>query len=472
MLWLSLDRTSPIPLLRQIYLELRDRILKGNLPAGQKLPSSRELAHHLNVSRNSVLDAYDQLIAEGYLESRPRSGTYVAQGAYWKFIDPAPSPVPSDASLYLTSTDLIDFRSGIPALDAFPRKRWSQLAQQAFQDAPADALSYGLPQGCAELRIALAHYLQKTRGVRCNAEQLIITNGATQAYSLIAKLLTSPGDSIIIEDPVPTEIRQIFSGFGLSLRSVPVDACGLQTEELPRDRTPRFALITPSHQFPMGCVLTIQRRIELLRYAQHTHGYVIEDDYDSEFRYEGTPVNSLQGMAPEQVIYVGTFSKTLLPSLRLGYMVLPSSLVEPCRHLKRLSDLHSSSLEQLTLTQFIQQGYLERHIARMRKLYRSRRDVLKHCLDHHFGDRIRLLGDSTGLHLVAEFRDLYFSPSLLEAIANQKVRVYPVSHYALNPMTHQNQIVLGYGNMSISDIECGIERLKAALYRGGGHAYL
>lgn len=464
MLWIPIDRTSSLPLIRQIYLELRRQILQGELPAGQRLPATREFAAHLGVSRNVILEAYDQLMAEGYLEARTGAGTYVAQGAYWEL-----APVELATKEQLKSppahqaTDVIDFRSGIPALECFPYKQWGQLTKQVCAETPSAMFGYGLPEGCPELRSVLEQYLWRSRGVSCHSEQIVITSGATQAFTLVAKLLVSPGDTVVIEDPVTCEIREIFSGLGAALYSIPVDSCGIQTNLLPYEKTPRFTLVTPSHQFPMGSVLTIQRRIELLQFAMATDGFVVEDDYDSEFRYEGTPVSSLQGLAPERVIYIGTFSKILSPAFRLGYLVLPPTLVERCRHLKRLSDLHTSSFEQLTLARFIQAGYLERHIRRMKKLYRTRRNVLKQNLNYHFSEQVRVLGDSTGLHLVAELAGIEFSAQVLRQVEQQRVRVYPVAAYAISPQQHRHQIILGYGNLTTKEIKIGIQRLKKAL---------
>ena len=459
MLWVSLDRASTVPLIRQIYLELRDRILRGQLVAGERLPASREWASHLGISRNVVVEAYDQLIAEGYLEARQGAGTYVAAGAAWKT---APVPPISFIEQPL-SEDWIDFRSGIPALDQIPQKLWGQVTRQVCAEMSADHLGYGSPAGSIELREILSQYLRRSRGVQCHPDQIIVTTGATQAFNLITKLLAKPDRVVAIEDPTAPELRSIFTAFDATLYSIPVDAQGLQTDLLPTNPPPCFIHVTPSHQFPMGSVLTIQRRIALLEFAQATDSFVLEDDYDSEFRYEGTPVSSLQGLAPERVIYVGTFSKILAPALRLAYLVLPRALIEPCRELKRLSDLHTATIDQLTLAHFIATGHLERHILRMKKLYRQRRNFLRQSLSDCFGDRVQMLGDSTGLHLVAEFTDVRFTADIIQRLTQQRIRVYPISNYASLGKKHQHQIMLGYGNLSIDVMQQGIDRLSSAL---------
>lgn len=241
---------------------------------------------------------------------------------------------------------------------------------------------------------------------------------------------------------------------------VPVDEQGLQTHLLPPDKKPSFIFVTPSHQFPLGSVLTIQRRISLLEYAKSTDCFIVEDDYDSEFRYEGTPVSSLQGLDPERVIYIGTFSKILSPALRIGYIVLPVSLVERCRYFKRLKDQHTAYFEQLILAQFIQDGYLERHIARMKKLYQKRRQILKQNLIDRFADRVKIFGDSTGLHFVASFPKINFCKKTLQKLESQGVRIYPVTAHTVFQERHQHQVILGYGNLTISQIEAGIQRLQ------------
>jgi GntR family transcriptional regulator/MocR family aminotransferase len=476
MLWIPIDRTSEIPLMRQIYQCIRQRILAGELSAHEQLPSTRELAADLGVSRNVVLDAYDQLIAEGYLEGHQGAGTYVADGACWpkqERTDPLITYPPLHTGQLLRSPlsevssqpnfPGIDFRSGIPALDQFPRKRWAALTKAVCTEAPSKIFSYGEAAGSIELRQALAGYLLKTRGVRCQPQHIVITSGAAQAFFLLAKLLLSEHDWVVVEDPITIEIQQRFTSVGASLWAIAVDAQGIETQHLPTQISPRFTLVTPSHQFPLGSVLTIQRRIELLQFAQATGGWVVEDDYDSEFRYTGTPVSSLQGLAPEQVIYVGTMSKILSPALRIGYLVLPESLVEPCCQLRLLDDLHTSSIEQLTLARFITEGDLERHISRMKKLYRARRKALKQSLYNSFGDRVKILGDSTGLHLIAEFADVEFSESLLHHLEAHQVRVYPVERHAIAKGFHHNQIILGYANLTPEAIAQGIDRLKAAL---------
>ncbi len=452
MLWLTIDRNAKIPLIRQIYLELRQQILQGKLPAQTQLPATRALAEQLQVSRNVVLEAYEQLKAEGFLVSRAGSGNYVAAGAAW--LEPSIQPIEIVKQPNLARPPAIDFRSGVPALDQFPRRLWSQFTRRVCAEAEANCFGYAAPEGQVELRIALTEYLRRIRGLRLQPEQIVITAGAAQAFGLVVKLLAQPSDRVALEDPGPLEVRQIFAAQGVQLQFIPVDHQGIQPEYLAAIPVPKFVLVTPSHQFPTGSILTIQRRIQLLEFAKATGCIIIEDDYDSEFRFEGTPITAMQGLAPEQVIYVGTFSKILSPALRLGYLVLPPAYIQPCRDLKWLSDLHNSVLEQLTLAQFLQSGQLERHVIRMRRLYRQRRNALRQSLVAAFGEQVTISGDSTGLHLIAQFIGAQFEP-------NARIKLYPVANYATRPNDYPGQFVMGYGNLSVAEIQMGMERLLA-----------
>ncbi|WP_047153050.1 PLP-dependent aminotransferase family protein [Aneurinibacillus tyrosinisolvens] len=465
MFWIPIDRSLHLSLIRQVYEQIRMRVLRGEIQAGERLPSSRELASSLEVSRNVVIEAYEQLLAEGYIVGQQGSGTYVAEGAY---LDQEQEEEFSSffkrSHLVEEKTgEIIDFRSGIPALDMFPRKIWGQIAKEVCIEVPHAIFGYGHPEGRAELRHVLSRYLKRTRGVHCHPDQIVITSGATQALSLVAHLLLSSEDEVIIEDPITHDIQTIFSSRGSFLYPVPVDEFGMKTDLIPPDKKPGLIFVTPSHQFPLGGTLSIQRRIQLIQFARKANSYIVEDDYDSEFRYQGTPVSSLQGLDPERVIYIGTFSKILSPALRLGYLILPPSLTERCKDLKWFTDLHTPSLEQLTLARFIDEGHLERHVRKMKKQYKARRDCVKTCLKKEFADSVNVLGDSTGLHLVAEFKGVDFSEQQQMEAIQQKIKIYPVEFHAIEKGNHKNKIILGYGNLSREEIEEGIRRLKCTL---------
>lgn len=462
MTWLTIDRSQKTPLIRQIYKQLRIKILNGEISAGSRLPSTRQLAEELEVSRNVILEAYDQLLAEGFLEGQRGAGTFVAEGALLKKTDTIVSYMLED-SYSKKNNNIIDFRSGIPALDLFPRKQWGQLAKRVSNETDHSLFGYDSPEGRIELRSELSDYLLRTRGVECHPDQLVITTGATQALTLIAKLLISANDKVIIEDPITHEIQTIFQSYGASIFPIRVDENGMDTSQIPQEIKPAFIYVTPSHQFPIGGTLPIQRRIQLIKYARKVENYIVEDDYDSEFRYEGPSISSLQGLDPNRTIYIGTFSKILSPALRLGYLILPPALVERGRTLKYFSDLHTPSLEQLTLALFIKEGHLEKHIFRMKKIYRKRRDYLKAQLFNAFGDTVKIHGDSTGLHLVVEFDGVHFTENLLSKIYDHGIKVYPVELHTINKGLYSNHIILGFGNLDEDKIAEGIQKIKKVL---------
>lgn len=465
MLWIPIDRSLDIPLIRQVYQQIRERILNGDLQAGEKLPSTRELSFELKVSRNVILEAYDQLMAEGFLISQRGSGTFVTEGTFLEQHKKTPLFYSLNGDEDNKDVHIINFRSGIPALDLFPRKTWAKLSHAVWNDASTSTFGYDVPEGRPELRQVLSRYLLKTRGVDCHPEQIVITSGATQALTLVSKLLLSPDDIVIIEDPITNDIQTIFKAPGSSLYPIPVDEYGMNTSLLPLNKNPKFVFITPSHQFPLGGTLPIQRRIQLINYSRKTNCYLVEDDYDSEFRYEGPPVSSLQGLEPDRVLYIGSFSKILSPALRIGYLILPSCLIEKCRRLKWFSDLHTPSLDQLILTRFIDEGYLERHIIKMKKIYKKRRDFLIHCIKTTFSNGVNIFGYSTGLHLIVELKDFHFSKESLKQIEQFGVKVYPVEGHTIEKGKHHNQIILGYGHLNNEEIKEGVTRLYEAIYK-------
>lgn len=465
MLYLELDRGRKPPLTIQLYLQLREKILRGELRCGERLPSTRELSGELRVSRNTVLTAFDMLVSEGFACSKPGSGLYVSQGTAKP---PLPQPPVTDSirsslSADTIPQDMINFDSGLPALDLFPRRKWNQLVSRSFLEAPASALGYDDPQGRPELRKVLAAYLEKSRGIRCDPDRLLITSGAKQGLTLVAKCLLNQSSEVYLEDPSNLNVRRIFSYHSNLITPIPVDREGIMTAELPRGGSPTLIFVTPSHQFPMGGILSIQRRLELIRYAQQCGCFLIEDDYDSEFRYDGVPVRSLYELDDSRVIYVGTFSKVLFPSLRLGYLVLPAPLSERCREWKRLADHHSNSVSQLALMRLIDGGELDRHISRMRKLYFRRRCQLLERLEKAFPGQVTVYGEAAGMHLVAGFRDVVFSPELVRRIRDKGVYLVPVEDHSAVKGSHRSEVILGYAQLKPEEMERGLAVLKRCL---------
>lgn len=461
MLHISINGTQKRSYTKQIYTEIREKILDGELKAGERLPSSRDLSRELCVARNTVLAAYDMLVSEGAVYSKAGSGFYVGSGVK----RPIPNLSIDDlqtASLadYPITNETINFDSGLPALELFPRGKWNRTVSCAFGEAPVSALGYDDPQGRPELRHILCAYLKKTRGVSCTPEQVIITAGAKQGISLVAKCLLNSQSEVWMENPSNANVVKIFSYHTNRIKPIDVDALGIRPDIFPADGKPTLIFTTPSHQFPMGGILPIQRRIALVEYARTSGAYLLEDDYDSEFSYDAPPTNSLFELDNERVIYVGTFSKVLFPSIRLGYLVVPEQLALKIRELKRLADHHSNSIYQLALMRFIESGDLERHIRRMKKEYRKRRDYLLELLPAYFGNQVYLHGANAGLHLVAEFNHVTFTEKRMKRLLQSGVYIVSVEQHSLIKGFHTNQIILGYGGVETHNILTGLRKLK------------
>ncbi|HBW16765.1 MAG TPA: GntR family transcriptional regulator [Desulfovibrio sp.] len=475
-MWLPLDVDGPLSLGRQLYERLKQMILDGELAAGARLPSSRALAVELGVSRNTVLDAYDQLSAEGYLETRHGSGTKVAAGIVSERGEGGANRAPfaiAPAAVPERPSGVVSFRSGIPALDVFPREEWARTYQRVCAALPDDALRYSAPAGVWALREAIAGYLRRTRGIRCHAERVMITSGATQGLRIMSRLLQRSGGVVLAEDPAHAGLREVLEVTGLRVEGVPVDDRGMDTGMLPSAEETRragvaFVYVTPSHQYPLGGILPVQRRQALVRFAREAECLIVEDDYDGEFRHEGSPVGTLHELAPESVVYLGSFSKVLAPALRLGFAILPARLLAAWHREKLYSDVHTDALSQHALASFIGSGALERHIWRMKKLYRRRRAFLVKSLMRHFGDAVGIRGHATGLHLVAAFTGVRFDDTVMSELARGGVEATPVHAYALqHGDDHVNELILGYAHLSEEAMEQGVRLLKQVLGNAG-----
>lgn len=464
MIHIPIDRESPVSLARQMASFLRGAILSGTLAPGEKLPSTRALSRELRVARNVAVECMEQLAAEGYVETRRGSGAYVAEGV--RFEPAAARAEPEAVGASGRNRDIVSFRTGVPDLPSIPVARWGKLYREIAQTVLPEKLNYQRPFGEEALQRELSKYLLRVRGVRAEPGDILITNGAAQAFSLISRFVPE-GRYALAENPISYGILHTLRGNGVNIQTVPVDDNGMMTERLPQD-APGLIFTTPSHQFPTGVILPIRRRIEMIRYARAADAYIVEDDYDSEFRFDGAPVQSMQSLAPERVIYVGTFSKTLMPALRIGYVALPHALKARMEALKYVADLHSPILEQLTLARFIADGLFDRHILRMRKLYLERRNHLIACLKDAFGEGVAVSGAGAGMHLVASFRDFRFDAALMQKIEDAGVEIAPVSRHFLNeegadktPFEHQ--LIFGYGNTPPEAIAEGVRRLRAAI---------
>lgn len=468
-MWISLNKDKDIPLARQIYTQIKHLIFEGNLSSGEKLPSSRFLSKDLGVSRNTVLEAYNQLIAEGYLIGNHGSGTIVAQGITQCNIPSSTLHRQFSASLTTKNNDVIDFYSGIPDLSLFPKKEWGKLYETTCNSLPEIAFSYHSPSGVIPLRKAIAAYLFRTRGLNCNPDNIIIVSGSTQGLSLISTLLYQMDKEVLIEDPTHPGLRQVISKSGLSLKEVCVDDYGFNTDLLKPSDNVSFIYTTPSHQYPLGGILPIQRRLALIQYACSNNCFIVEDDYDSEFRFEGQPVSSLFELNPQRVIYIGTFSKILAPAIRLGYLILPDELVAPFLELKQYSDIHTESITQYVLAAFIENGNLEKHIWKMKKLYAKKRQHLLNELSNYFPGSFEIKGHAAGLHILIRFYNVIFTQELLDTLYVNNVKIYSIENYKFqsNEM-HRSEILLGYGHLDFPEISEGIrllhDTLKTLLY--------
>lgn len=454
MFQITLDRSGDESLTRQLYRLFRRRIADGRLGAGEKLPSSRGLSEELGVARNVVLDAYGQLLSEGYLEARGGSGTYVAPGASLR-AGPGATADPGPA-------DLIDFRTGVPYLSGLPFRELTAAFRAVFRDGPPGAFGYGDPAGDPVFRSAVASYLRRARDIECRPEDVIVTVGAAEALSLCAIVLGRSRKTVIVEDPVHLHFQQTLKTAGMRLLPVPVDEQGLLTGELPPPgANAAFVFVTPSHQFPFGGVLPIQRRVELARYAAASGCFIVEDDYESEFRFEGSPVSALRELRPERTVYIGSFSKTLSPAFRTGYAVVPPNLAADFREAKYALNNHTSGCDQMVLTKLLESGALERHIADMKKRYRKNRTVLLAALDEFFPGSHGVVNASAGLHAVVRFPGRPFDADALAALESGGVRVYPVEAHAIRTGRYAEHVILGYGNLEADRIRIGIARMRA-----------
>lgn len=466
MIWLDIDKSGDISLTKQICGQLRERILKKDLVAGQKLPSTRKLALELGISRNRMLEVYEQLTAEGYLESYVGSGTYIAKNSSpEKYLNNSDQDNVYIDSNWDTnkSSDVINFISGTPDLSMFPRIRWSKCLKEACLDAPPDILDYVGSAGVFDLRVTISKLLQRTKGIKCRPEQIIIISGSSEGFLILAKMLGRPLNKVMIEDPAYVGIKRIFEAMNINLHTVPVDEKGIITDLLPDKCESSLIIVTPSHQFPLGSVLPVQRRIKLIEYSRKNNIFIVENDYDSEFRYAGLPISPLYLIDPDRVIHMGTFSESMYPGIRTGYMIVPASLVDKCCEVKEAMGLLTSSVKQMALSYFIKKGFYEIHISKMRKSYQKKNEILVNSLKGSFKNTVRITGDTTGLFIVCEFEGIEFNNEVLRKIEESGVLVYTVEEHSVIKGVHSNKIILGYGNLGISEIEEGISRLKKGI---------
>jgi GntR family transcriptional regulator/MocR family aminotransferase len=450
---------------------LRRAILDGRLRAGDQLPATRELAQTLAVSRTSVTVAYDRLAGEGFVTSRVGAGTFVSDDVPLRTGSPPgqrgegvlrPQPVWASVRLptAFANPARFDFRTGLPDAKLFPSRTWRRLVARSLRSADAASGVYQHPAGHPGLRAAIARHVGISRSVTASPDDVTITNGTQQALDILARVLLAPGDRLAVEDPGYLPPRRLFETQGVRVVGVPVDQEGLMVDAIPRGV--RVVYVTPSHQYPLGVSMTLARRQALLAWAEQNNAAVLEDDYDSEFRFGGRPLEPLQTLdVSGRVIYVGSFSKTMLPTLRLGFIVTPRSLRSAVHKAKYVTDWHTATLVQAALARFIDDGGYARHIRRVGAEYRERHDLIANALTRDFADYLEMIPSSTGLHLTARAPNAlpHQIASVAQRAAEAGVAFQTLSSFAVGE-SDQAGVMLGYGAIATSDIREGLRRLR------------
>ncbi len=485
---LAIEKISKHPMHRQLYDQLRQLILSGRLSPAQRLPSTRSIANDLSISRNTVANAFDQLLAEGYLEGRVGAGSYVSKllpeeqlstknnnqdnindglnignNRRKRGLSKRGNKLSSLRRKQQKRT--LAFSPGLPDVDDFPFDIWSRLMSKAWRRPPLDLLTNQEPAGYRPLREAIADYLRTARGVICDADQVIIVSGAQQAIGLAAHVLLDEGDPVLVEEPGYLGVRSALIAAGANLVEVPVDSEGYDVEAGKKiSPNAKFVCVAPSHQYPLGLTMSLSRRLKLLEWASNIDGWILEDDYDSEYRYAGRPLASLQGLDRDgRVVYIGSFSKVMFPSLRLGYMVVPKDLTNPFRHARAALDDHPSSIAQPAMANFIEQGYFAAHLRRMRKLYGKRQAMLKNLLHHYLDDILKIIPSDGGMHLAVEFTpnisNYIDDNKLVEIAALSGINIAALSGYYAGDIKKQG-LLLGYAAVPEDIMEQSVIKLN------------
>jgi GntR family transcriptional regulator/MocR family aminotransferase len=481
----SINPAAPVPLYKQLYNEFRAAILAGRLKARNKLPPSRELANELGISRNTVMSAYDQLLSEGYTEGHVGSGTWVTSTLPEEMLQlrPLPARAPrgsprrnaiSKRGERLVSIlppirvqgagKMLPFRGAFPDLASFPFDVWTRLLAKYSRNPSHDLFGYAHVAGYPRLREAIAAYLRSARAVKCEADQVIVVPGSQVALELATQMLLDPGDTVLMEDPGYFGVRGVFICAGAQVKPVPVDKEGIRLDVVKRNEDKaRMVYVTPSHQFPLGVTMSLSRRLELLEWARGADAWIVEDDCDGEYRYSGRPLASLQGLDSEnRVIYTGTFSKVLFPSLRIGYLVVPRDLVDAFIAGRVLIDLQPATIPQAALADFIEDGHFTRHLRRMRNLYGSRQSLLLEAARAELSGLLEIEESEAGMHLVGWLPPEVNDRATARAAAKNNVLSLPLSAFSMKPVT-RGALMLGYTAFNDREIRAGVRRLKTVL---------
>ena len=483
---IAVQRKSEKTLHRQIYDAFRAMILDRRLQPGQQIPSTRVLAGELGISRIPILDAYAQLLAEGYIESRSGAGTFVAISLSDRSLSARPvvaSVVNVPASDAISRVSRLLPVEGTPwfrgsgafsvgqiAYDHFPFRVWSGLVTRHARRVQASLMNYADPMGSMEFRDVIAAYLRTARAVLCDASQIMVVNGSQHALDLSARVLLDPDSPVWIEEPGYVFLRHTLTLSGCRLVPVPVDGEGLDVAAgIKLCRNARVAYVTPSHQYPLGATMSAARRLQLLEWAHSASAWIVEDDYDSEYRYESPPVASMQGLDPgSRVIYIGTFSKTLFPSLRIGYIVIPAALVSRFLAVRQANDLCPPHLYQAALADFISGGHFARHVRRTRQLCAERRNALVRALRQEFGSEIEILGAEAGMHLVITLPPGLSDQKISARAAQEGLWLWPLSAAYAGARVRQG-FVLGFGGTKADEMVRQVRRLRKVVHAESGY---
>jgi GntR family transcriptional regulator / MocR family aminotransferase len=462
------DRKSSVPFYKQIYEGYRNAILGGQLRAGQRLQSTRALASELRISRLPVVIAYEQLLHEGYIEGKIGAGTYVNQSIPDELTHVSRQRSQSESiEIAEHSTNLLGpFRVSLPALDHFPSKVWARLVSHHARNFSVEDMAYGDPAGHLPLRKAIAEYLRTARAVKCEPNQILIVSGSQLALQICARGLLTNADAVGVEEPGYPGARDALQASGANLIPIPVDDEGISVQKLSSYRKKvRVVYVTPSHQYPLGTLMSASRRLELLEWAEQNRTWIIEDDYDSEYRYASRPLGSLQGMDnASRVIYIGTFSKVLFPSIRIGYIVVPHELVKQFVQIRESIDIFSPTLYQLAIADFIEQGHFARHLRKMRSIYQERQKALIASLQKHFGRSLIAYNTDGGLHLCAFLPEKIDDQQIALNAAKRGISIMPLSScYARNKS--RSGLVLGFACANETQIENATKILSQIIGR-------
>ncbi len=455
----NLDSKKNIPLYIQLSNYIKLEVLAGRIKPNEKLPSKRNLAKYLEISFNTIQAAYDQLCAEGYVESKPRKGLYVVE------LEEELIPTQPITKIIVGNEERdvddikIDFNSGKVDLEQFPYSIWRKCTIESLYEDQCEVFNIGNPKGELQLREEITKYLFSSRGVKCSAEQIVIGAG-TQVLIGLLSLLIGKDHIFAMEEPGFHRTRVVFEDIGVKLHSISLDEDGIDVNQLINCGA-NVAYVTPSHQFPYGMVMPITRRMELLKWAKEVNGYIIEDDYDSEYRYKGKPIPSLQGLDTNgNVIYLGTFSKSLIPSIRLSYLVLPTKLLSKYEEHFSIYKQTVSRLHQHTLSRFIYEGHWFTHLNKMRTLYRKKQITLIQAIETHLGEYVEIIGEKSGLHLVLKVKNGMTEEELTCSAMAAGVKVYPLSTYfAISVARQEPEVLLGFGGLLVAEIEKGVQLL-------------